>query len=362
MRMDLQAQQGGSSGAAKRRTPVREAKGEGDTRRRSRGVPLSESKEQAAFKYLFRETSLESIRRCLANIRDQEIVEFLQDGIIRIAAVMSSECLTGLERTRRELRRVHSQVAADPSSARRLYDQHVEALGQLTFALSRRLDQYEEFLSRCPFTGSAETLRGLYGQKVRDLAGDVHFLRVELNRWVRRSVPLRGRISDGEEDREFLEGRTTAVIDDLGLRMKELQEILTAVIYDQLVVFDDTLTRSKLFKKDIGNFLDLDQLLSWLTELMSRIKDYDAQRHPEKLERVKSLLRDFRPDRFPALSGVRESDHAMFFELIPRILDWRPEQKARRDDPIHVFLLLLGDMVGSLKHVGAEAAPFDPDF
>jgi hypothetical protein len=290
------------------------------------------------------------------------MVEFLQNGIIQIAELMSSEAFNGLERSRRQLRALHPRVAEDPAGARRHYDQHAESLGQIVFALGRRLGQFEEFLSGCPFSGSAESTRGFFGQRVRDLAGDVVFLRFELNLWVERCVPLRGELPNGVEGRAFLEGRISAIVDDLGLRLKEIQEVLSAAILKQLVVFDDSLTRGKLFKYDVENILDTDQLLSWLTELMVRVRDYDAQRRPEQLTRVKSLLNNFQPEQFPSLTGIRESDHTMFTQFIPQIMSYRHRRPQKGDDPIHVFLLLLGDLVRNLSQAGAEAAPFDPDF
>jgi hypothetical protein len=366
MRMDLMAHKGGASNQSKR-SSSRGAQKRGVTNRQRANSgpltsPLTKTRDQAAFKYLFRETSLESIQQCLESIRDQEMVEFLEEGILKIAAIMSSEAFTGLERARRELKALLPRVEEEAANARLLYDRHVETLGQLTFALGRRLDQYEEFLSKCPFTGSAEQLRGLYGQKARDISGDVRFLHVELNHWVKRFVPIRGELPKGDEGRSFLEGRITAVVDDLGLRLKEVQEILSTAIHDQLSVFDGTLTRSRLFKKDIENFMDIDHLLSWITELMSRVKEYDAERRPEQLQIVKTLLSDFRPEKFPALSGVRESDQALFSKFIPHILDYKHSAKQRGDDPMHVFLLLLGDLVRSLQQAGAEASPLDPDF
>ncbi len=366
MRMDLQAHKGGASNTSKR-SSSRGAQKRGEVNRRLSksgplSGPLSKTRDQAAFKYLFRETSLESIQQCLESIRDQEMVEFLEEGILKIATIMSSEAFTGLERCRRELKSLLPRVHEEATNARRIYDRHVETLGQLTFALGRRLDQYEEFLSKCPFTGSAEQLRGLYGQKARDIGGDVHFLRQELNHWVKKFVPIRGELPEGEDGRLFLEGRISAVVDDLGLRLKEVQEVLSTAIHNQLCVFDGTLTRSRLFKKDIENFMDIDHLLSWITELLSRVKEYDAERHPEQLQIIKTLLRDFRPEKFPALSGVRESDQVMFSKFIPQVLHYKQGKKQQGDDPMHVFLLLLGDLVRNLKQAGAEASPLDPDF
>jgi hypothetical protein len=275
---------------------------------------------------------------------------------------MSSEAFNGLERTRRQLRALRPRVTDDPAAARRQYDKYAESLGQLVFALGRRLGQFEEFLSGCPFSGSSESTRGLFGQRVRDLAGDVVFLRFELNLWVGRCVPLRGELPNGVEGRAFLEGRISAIVDDLGLRLKEVHEVLSAAILQQLVVFDESMTRAKLFKHDVENILDTDQLLSWLTELMVRVRDYDEQRRPEQLVRVKNLLKSFQPGKFPALAGTRESDHTMFTRFIPEIMSYRHRRPKKGDDPIHVFLLLLGDMVRNLNQSGAEAAPFDPDF
>ncbi len=366
MRMDLQAHKNGSPNSSNRSSSVgsnqHETKDESLSKSERLSVPLARTKDQAAFKYLFRETSLESIEQCLGNIRDQEMVEFLEEGILKIAAIMSSEVFTGLERCRRELRTLLPRVQEDAALARNVYDRHVETLGQLMFALGRRLDQYEEFLSKCPFTGSAEHVRGRYGQKARDIAGDVRFLHVELYHWVKRFVPIRGDLPNGEEGRVFLKGRINAVVDDLGLRLKEVQEILSAAIQDQLSIFDETMTHSKLFKKDIENSMDIDYLLSWLNELIYRVKEYDSERRPEQLQRIKTLLRGFHPEQFPASSGVRDSDQAMFFELLPQMLNYQRSEQQKGDDPMHIFLLLLGNLVRNLKRAGAEASPLDPDF
>jgi hypothetical protein len=317
-------------------------------------APSSESDSQigarheAALKYLFKETSVELIRRCFARIRDQELSRYLQESVLQIAALLSSEAFTGLEQVRRELRAERTTVALHPGGARQLYEQHAELIGQLHFALSRRLGQFEDFLSACPFSGSSEVERGRYGQRVRDLAGDLRFLRLELQRWVNRAVPLRGELPDGMEGRAYLIGRVDAVVDDLGLRLKEIQEVLTGAIFDQLLLFDENLTRGKFFKKDLNNVLDTERLRTWLSELIGSVKDYDDRRQPEQLSRIKSLLREFDPEQFPTLSGVRESDHAMFLKLIPRILDYSHGPKQKGDDPIHVFVLLVGDMIRAL--------------
>jgi hypothetical protein len=52
----------------------------------------------------------------------------------------------------------------------------------------------------------------------------------------------------------------------------------------------------------------------------------------------------------------------MFTRFIPQIVDYRHRRGQRGDDPIHLFLLLMGDLVRNLNQAGAAAAPFDPDF
>jgi hypothetical protein len=321
---------------------------------------LSEGREQAAFDYLFRETSFDAINHCLSEIRDQEVAQYLLDGILQIAAVLCSEAFIGIERIRRELKTLMFRSGEDLSKARRVYDGHVEVLGQYFFAIGRRLKQIEAFLAACPFSGSAELMRGLYGQRVRDLAGDLRFLRFGLDRWVRKFVPLDGELPAGNEGREFLEARIGTVVDELALRLKEVQESSSFVMFEQLTLFDETLTRKRLFKRDLENLLDLDRFLSWFGELMSRVRDYNEQRQPEQLEGIKFLLRDFHPDEFPALAGVRESDHILFSRFVRRLQSYRHETAGQVEDPVHPFLLLLGDLLSSLNQRAAEHSPMDP--
>ncbi len=257
----------------------------------------------------------------------------------------------------------------DLSKARRVYDSYVEVLGQYLFAIGRRLQQTEAFFAGCPFSGSAEQMRGLYGQRVRDLAGDLRFLRMGLDRWVRKFVPLDGELPVGEEGREFLEARITTVVDDLALRLKEVQESSSFVMFEQLTLFDETLTRKRFFKRDLENQLDLDHFLSWFGELISRVRDYDERRQPEQLEGIQFLLRDFHPEQFPALAGMRESDHILFSSFVQRLQTYRHRATAQlkdakeggqTDDPVHPFLLLLGDLLSSLNQRAAEHSPMDP--
>ena len=321
---------------------------------------LSESHEEAAFDYLFRETSFEALNHCLSEIRDQDVASHLLDGVLLIAALLSSEAFIGIERNRRELKTLVARCGEDLGKARQAYDGHVEILGQYFFAIGRRLKEIESFLGDCPFSGSAEDLRGLYGQRARDLAGDQKFLRLELDRWVRKFVPLEGELPEGNNGREFLEARIGTVVDELGLRLKEVQESTCFVMFEQLNLFDATLTRKKLFRLDLENQLDLDRFLSWFGELMSRVRDYDEQRRADQLEKVQALLRDFPADRFPALAGVRESDHALFTSFIERLQHYRHGQTRPKEDPVHPFLLLLGDLLKSLNQRAGDRSPLDP--
>jgi hypothetical protein len=320
---------------------------------------FNDADDQAAFGYLFRETSLDVLNACLGRIRDQEVAEFLLDSMLQAAAVLASEAFAGIEQVQGSLRILQAEPPEELSRARLLYDRHVELLGQYVFALNRRLAQVEDFLSGCQFSGSGEEKRGHYGQKVRDLAGGLHFLRADLDRWVRRFVPLGRAQSEGEEGRAFLQARIATVVDDLGLRLKEIRENLEGAIFDQLVVFDPTLTRKQIFKRDLENLLDLQSFLEWLAELMRLVRLYDQERQPEMLEQVKTLLAGFRPERFPALGGIRESDQLLFTRSAGQILSYQPQSSAEREDPIHVFLLLLGDLEKGLKQRQAQSSPLE---
>jgi len=321
---------------------------------------LSEGREQVALDYLLRETSLDTLNHCLGEIRDEEVSQYLLDGVLEIAALLSSEAFIGIERIRRELKTLMSRTGEDLSKARHIYDGHVELLGQYFFAVGRRLHQIETFFASCPFTGSAEQMRGLYGQRSRDLAGDLRFLRLALDRWVRKFVPLEGELPAGSEGKEFLEARIGTVVDELGLRLKEVQESTCFVMFEQLNLFDETLTRKRLFKRDLENQLDVDSFLSWFGELMSRVRDYDEQRRPDQLDKVQVLLRDFHPETFPALAGVRESDHVLFSSFVQRLRKYGHQQADRGEDPVHPFLVLLGDLLRSLNQRVGESSSLEP--
>lgn len=318
---------------------------------------LAEEGDRAAFEYLLHETSLDALNRCISKIRDQEIAEYLLDGLLLIGDLLSSEAFGGMGSIRERLKALETTTRHDPAAARQLYDRLVESLGQHVFALGRRLHEIESFMERCPFTGSAEILRGFYGQHVRDQAGDVRFMRLEVNRWVRRFVPLQRDLPVDGEGRDFLEARIGAVVDELGLRMREIQESLNAVVFEQLHIFDDSLTRPQFFKRDLANLLDVQRLRRWLGELIVRTRDFDQGRTDARLEEVRTLLRSFEPAQFPALSGLRESDHAMLQQFAQQVLEYPFEGPRRSDDPIQPFLLLLGDVMSCLdQQVGGASA------
>ena len=313
---------------------------------------LDRGRDQAAFEFLARETSLDVVNGCLLRIPDQQITEYLLELIFLSSSLLTSEAFTGIEGIRRELKALPDRVKReDPRASRRAYDSRVEKLGRHFFALGRRLLQLEQFMTGCPLTGSGEQIRGRYGQRVRDLAGDVRFMRQELGRWVRRFVPLkRTGPGQGEVDREFLEGRIDAVIDELGLRIREVHETLSACLFEQLSVFDRTLTRQKLFRRDLENVLDLGQLLESLSNLFDRVQEFDEARRADQLARVKTLLEEFHPQQFLAFSGVRESDQVLFESSIEELKRYRLESFTEgEEDPIKVFLLLTGDVIASLR-------------
>jgi hypothetical protein len=316
---------------------------------------LNRGRDQAAFEFFARETSLDVLNECVRRIPDQQATEYLVEQLFLKASLLSSEAFTGMEAIRRDLKSFASRARSEvPPVARMHYDRQVEKLGQHVFALTRRIHHLEQFMASCPLTGSGEQLRGRYGQRVRDLAGDVRFMRQELARWVRRFVPIKGSSGDGDGatvDHEFLQGRIDAVVDELGLRIREIHETLSASIFEQLVMFDPSLTRQRLFRRDLENVLDIGQLLDVLSNLFDRVKEFDEERRQDQLVRVKTLLSDFKPEQFLSFSGVRESDQGLFLRSIEDLLRYQPEtaNDGKREDPIKVFLLLTGDLIASLR-------------
>ena len=314
-------------------------------------------RDQVAFDYLAKETSLEVLNDCIRCIPDQELTDFLMEHLLMTAALLSSEAFTGVDETRQELKELSLGLSADPKRARARYDRRVEKLGQYFFALGRRLRHLEGAMTNCPLTGGAEELRGLYGQRVRELAGDVRFMRQELSRWVRRFVPLKPDEARADDDAEFLEGRLDAVVDELGLRLREVQDTLNATLFEQLVLIDASLTRKKLFLRDLGNVVDVGNLLDWLGNALDRAKDFDEGRRSDQLERVKTLLREFDAKQYLCFSGLRESDQALFLCCIEDLDRYQPSAESGQDDPIKVFLLLTGDFIAGLRrqHVHSES-------
>ena len=311
-------------------------------------------RDQAALEFLSRECSIDALGKCVSGISDGDIVDYLLDQILVAASLLSSEAFTGIESIRKDLRLLSQNAIGKMSMAdlRVSYDRRVERLGQHFFALGRRLHQLEHLMATCPMSGSGETLRGRYGQRVRDLAGDVRFMRQELGRWVRRFVPLgRGGASAGAPvDGEFIVGRIDAVVDELGLRIREVGETLSTVLVEQLILFDASITRKKLFRRDLENVLDIGQLLDSLANLFDRVKAFEAERKPEQLARVKALLAGFRPDEFLSFSGVRESQQRIFLAAIEDLKRYRASETRREgEDPIQVFLLVTGDLIALLR-------------
>jgi hypothetical protein len=120
------------------------------------------------------------------------------------------------------------------------------------------------------------------------------------------------------------------------------------------VLFDPALTRQRLFRRDLENVLDIGQLLDVLANLFDRVKEFDEGRRADQLQRVKTLLRDFRPEQFLSFSGVRESDQTLFLRSVSALLGYEPGKAPApaaegEEEPIKVFLLLTGDLVASLR-------------
>lgn len=321
---------------------------------------LNHGRDQAAFDYLARETSLDVINECIGRLSDQQLTEFLLEQILLTASLLSSEAYTGIEATRDELKELARTLASEElERATGRYQRRAEKIGRYFFALGRRLHQLEVFMAGCPLSGSAEQLRGLYGQRVRDLASDVRFMRQELSRWVRRFVPLKGSASSSagptDEEARFLEGRLDAVVDELGLRLREVHETLSATLFEQLVLMEPALTRKKLFRRDPENIVDVGRLLDWLGNITDRAKEFDEGRRTDQLERVKTLLREFRPEQFLPLSGLRESDQALFLRCIDELERYELSAKVSADDPVKLFLLLAGDFIAGLRRHYREA-------
>ncbi len=311
---------------------------------------LNKGRDQAALDYLARETSLEVLSECLRKVPDQRLTAYLLEQFLLVGSMLSSAAFTAIENLRDELKALGLGASAeDPKDVLVLYDRRVEKLGKYFFALGRRLQQLEYFMESCPLTGSAEQLQGLYGQRVRDLAGDVRFIRQGLSRWVLRFVPLRRDPKSIEvADLELIEGRIDAVVDELGLRLREVRETLNMTLYEQLLVIDPSLTRKQLFRGDAENIVDVGRLLDWLGNVLERAREFDNGRRPDQLDRVKTLLREFEPEQYVAFSGLRESDQDLFLRCIEDI-------ESEENDPTQVLILLTGDFIATLRRQYRDA-------
>ena len=311
---------------------------------------LNKGRDEAALDYLARETSLDVLSECVRKVHDQGLTAYLLEQVLLVGSLLSSAAFTAIENVRDELKALGlGASAADPKDILILYARRVEKLGKYFFALGRRLQQLEFFMESCPLTGSAEQLQGLYGQRVRDLAGDVRFMRQGLSRWVLRFVPLRRDPGSIEGlDLELIEGRIDAVVDELGLRLREVRDTLNTTIYEQLLVIDPSLKRKQLFRRDAENIVDVGHLLDWLGNVLDSAREFDDGRRPDQLDRVKTLLREFEPEHYVAFSGLRESDQDLFLRCIEDI-------ESGENDPTQVLILLTGDFIATLRRQYLDA-------
>lgn len=295
--------------------------------------------------------TLDVLNDCVRRIPEQDVTARFLDQLFQTGSLLSSESFTGIERIRASLKTLGRRAGAvDVAVARKRYDQEVERLGRCMFALGRRLHQLENDMAACPFSEQGDDLKSVYGRTVRQQAGDIGFLRQELNRWVHRFVPLKSDLPQGDDVLQFIGGRIDAVVDELGLRLSEIRDVLFAIVYQQLLLFDPSLTRQQLYRRDLDNLLDVGHLLEWLNEVFTELTRYDQSRSQDSLERVKSLLNDFDMERFPALAGVRESEQVLFLRSLERFRQYEPiNELTDGDDPVKVLLLLFGDLIGSLR-------------
>ena len=310
---------------------------------------ISKGRNQAALDYLARETSLEVLSECVRRVADQRLTTFLLEQVLLVGSLLSSAAFTAIENVRDELKALGLGASAqDPMEVLLLYDRRVEKLGKNFFAIDRRLQQLEFFMESCPLTGSAEQLQGLYGHRVRGLAGDVRFIRQGLSRWLVRFVPLRRDPGIDVVDLELIEGRIDAVVDELGLRLREVRETLNTTLYEQLLVIDPSLTRKQFFRHDAENIVDVGRLLDWLGNVLERAREFDDGRRPDQLDRVKTLLREFDPENYVSFSGLRESDQDLFLRCIEDI-------ENKENDPTQVIILLTGDFIATLRRQYRDA-------
>lgn len=309
---------------------------------------LKRAHDQVAFDYLTKELSVDVLDRCVKNVSDQELTEFLLEHVFQVAFLLSSEALFGIEDLRSELKALSAEMSfEDAGRSRLLFDRSVEKLGKYFFALGRRLHQLEQSMAACPLSGSAEQKRGLYGQRVRDLAGDVGFMRQGLARWVQRHVPLER--PRGGVDPELLEGRLDAVVDEIDLRLREVRDTLKATILEQLRLFEPGLTQERLFRSQEAKPIDPASLLETLVSLFEQAKAFDEERQPGQLSRLQALLDGLSDAHVQSITTLRESDHELFMQCVESLKGYEIADYPRDDDPIQVFLLLTGDFIARLR-------------
>ena len=61
---------------------------------------VNHGRDQVAFDYLAKETSLEVLNDCIRRIPDQQLTDFLMEHLLMTAALLSSEAFTGIDEIR----------------------------------------------------------------------------------------------------------------------------------------------------------------------------------------------------------------------------------------------------------------------
>ena len=312
---------------------------------------IGNGRDQAAFVLLRREMSLAPLNDCLRRIPDQEITTRVVDQLFLMGSLLASEAYRGIEQIRAELKTVSDQASnAEARKIRRMYDEEVLSLGRFMFALGRRLHQVEKEMAACPFPEVGADLRAQFGRTIRQQSGDVAFLRQELHRWVHRFVPLQHDLVLDDQGLEFIKGRVSAVVDELGLRLDEIREVLFSTMFQQLSLFDPSLTRPRLFRRELDNVSNVEDLLEQTGLLFDQLQLYDETRDADALMNLQVSLRDFDLERFPALSGIRDSERILLSQTMEAFQSHQPlASKRSGDDPLKVLMLLFGDLIRNLK-------------
>ena len=80
---------------------------------------VNHGRDQVAFDYLARETSLEVLNDCIRRIPDQQLTDFLIEHLLMTASLLSSEAFTGVDKIREELKELSLGVSAGPEAGAR---------------------------------------------------------------------------------------------------------------------------------------------------------------------------------------------------------------------------------------------------